>query len=130
MSIELLVTRAKVLKRRTAPRQSFKQTRQGWEVAEAITVNRNTDGFEWNFNGRYMMHERVYFPFNVFKEISTLYWCQRTYTDKALAEIHAKQYGGEVREEFYCDPENPAWFVEFDDFDKAAKYCEELLTLV
>jgi hypothetical protein len=111
---------------RTEPRIRHEVTRQGWEVSEAITVNRFTDGFTWMFNGREMMHERTTVPWNVFKPMTSVYWCARSYTDRSLAESHAEQFGGDVTEEFYCDEENPAWFLSFDDFDKAAKYCEEI----
>lgn len=103
----------------------FKRENKGWEVSEAITVSRRSDGFNWSFNGKEMMHERVYFPWNIFKEISYQYWPERIYTDKKLAERDAKKYNGEVTECFYSDENNPTWFVLFTDFDLAAKYCEE-----
>jgi hypothetical protein len=107
-----------------------KLSRKGWEVSEAITVNRNTDGFDWCFNGKEMMHERTMFPWNIFKPMATHYWTAPTFTDRKLAQLAASKYGGEVTEEFYCDSENPAWFISFSDFDKATKFCEEYLTVI
>jgi len=105
----------------------FKLEKKGWEVGEAITISRRCDGFDWCFNGQEMMHERIFYPFNIFKDIVYTYWTRRSYTDKKLAKKMAKKYKGEVTEEFYCDPENPSWFISFDDFELAAKYCEETL---
>ncbi len=118
--------RGDILKTRDPKNLSFELKRDGWEVSEAITVNRNTDGFDWCFNGIYMMHERTYFPHSIFKEISSSYWCQRVYSDLQLAEKHAKKFGGEAMKCFYCDDNEPLWFIRFDDFDRAAKYCETI----
>lgn len=107
-----------------------KLTRKGWEVGEAITVNRYTDGFTWYFNGREMMHERTTFPWNIFKQITSIYWTAPSFTDKKTAKLSAKRSGGTVIEEFYCDSESPAWFLSFSDFDKAAKFCEEYLQVI
>lgn len=126
MSISLLDIRGKTLAARPNREITFKLTNKGWEVKEAITVNRNTDGFEWCFNGKNMMHERVCFPWNIFKEISYSYWPNKIYKSFLTAQEDAKKYGGEVTECFYCEENNKTWFIQFNDFEKAAKYCEDL----
>ena len=50
------------------------------------------------------------------------YWPFPVYTDKTLAETHAKKYGGEEIDCFYSDPHNPTYFVSFNDFDKVSFY--------
>lgn len=102
----------------------------------AISVNRKTDACDWFFNGIYVFHNRTYWGTNrnynkksladifhgVFQETRDSYWGNVTYTDKKLAEKEAKEFGGEVEEEFYCDEDNKTWFIIFDDFDNAARY--------
>ena len=93
-------------------------------------------------NGHHVMHERNYwrrFPsatdknatmakilWALAKEPSTHYWISDVlYTDKALAEREAKQYGFTAVEGFYCEAPNYHWFPSFDDYDKALAFLKE-----
>lgn len=76
-------------------------------------------------DGRMILIERARFPRHIFKEPGYVYWGEVIYADLALAEREAEQFGGEVVEGFYCDPDAPLWFISFDDLDKALAYAFE-----
>ena len=51
------------------------------------------------------------------------FWGGVTYTDYNLARNDLKEFvAKEICEEFYCDKDNPAWFLIFDNEDKALRY--------
>ena len=51
------------------------------------------------------------------------YWMDVTYTVLDDANKDAKEFDGVVQLHPYCDEENsPAWFMSFNDFDKAMVY--------
>lgn len=90
-------------------------------------INREVDSCDWTINGLEIIHERSRHPWSPFKQMTVSYWTHVTYTDKALADSDAARLGGHVEMHFYCDEENPAWFLIFKDLDQALTHCLEHL---
>ena len=87
-----------------------------------IEAGRHTQGCCWYLRGINLFHERTYFPRSPFKEVKSEFWTNPVYTSRSVAENDAARFGGKVQECFYCDPDNPNWFVSFNDIDKAIKH--------
>ena len=86
-------------------------------------LKRGIDGADWfAADGTPLFHERRYIPYSFLKPITESYWTEPVYSNHAMAEQEAAQWGGHVEEVFYCDPENPLWFLIFDDLDKALAF--------
>jgi hypothetical protein len=51
------------------------------------------------------------------------YWTNTVFKDKSLADKEAKELGAYVEMCFYCDEKDPAWFLIFNDLDKALEHC-------
>jgi hypothetical protein len=108
-------------------------------------INRTTDACNWYYGSQRVMHERTYWgvPQNLPERSKTptyyarlasfeprsSYWTEPVYKDKGKARAHANKYGGIVEMCFYCDEADPAWFLTFDDFEKAALHVYEYLKL-
>ena len=102
-------------------------------ASEGRHGNRNMDYCNWFFGNIEIFHERTYWNSGIPKFNSTPaqryhflksgpkteYWGQTTYSDLELAKKEAKQYNARVTKEFYCDDDNPHYFLIFDDLDKA-----------
>jgi hypothetical protein len=89
---------------------------------------RNWQSCDWfTTDKHHVFHERTYTPRSPFRVMVSHYWAG-TYTDLALANLDAKTYGAHVEREFYCDDQNPAWFLIFNDWGKACAYAEYMLT--
>lgn len=87
------------------------------------------NGCDWEYKGIKLFHERTYFPWNVFKEITTNYWSETVYTNLDLAKQNAQKFNGDVEECFYCDENNKCWFLIFSDFDQTLKHALENIVL-
>ncbi len=81
---------------------------------------------DWFIGDKRIVHERAYFPWNVFQPTRIEYWSEAVYGDKTLAQRDAKRFAGHVVECFYADPET-AWFLIFDDLDRAFEHALEFL---
>lgn len=112
------------------------------EARNPREINRRTDACDWFWGDVELCHERSRWglPRNLsdktpigmkisgfLKETLYSYWPNSFYTDFAKAEADAQKYGGKVIEEFYCDEDNKAWFVGFNDLDRVLKYCFDKL---
>lgn len=75
-----------------------------------------------NQDNKHFIHHRTFFPYSPFKPIRNEYWLDFNYTDLDLAKEEAKKYGFKATLHFYCSPENPIWFANFDDLDKAITF--------
>lgn len=90
---------------------------------DQIRVNRTTDACTWYFRDLQLFHERAVFPWNVFQKSYVRYWGETVFTDLELAKIEAAKYNEAVVQEcFYCDANNPSWFIIFHEFDHAAEH--------
>lgn len=88
-------------------------------------VNRTTDAFDWVFpqkNNLEVFHERAYFPWSRFKKSTFSYWTNKLFNNINEAEKEAEKYGGKAVQSFYCDENNPTYFLSFNDFEKAARF--------
>lgn len=101
---------------------TFKEFKERLLAKNPIHVNRNTQGCDWYFDDLCICHNRTHFPHNVFKDIIDSFWANTIYTSIKEVKRDASQFDGEVKKEFYCDEENPSWFIIFRDFDKVCEY--------
>lgn len=106
--------------------------------------NRSMDYCSWRLDGKHVLHERVYWNSRIPSHKATpaerfhfltskprwQYWGAVTYADQALAKSDAKQYGAIIQKDFYCDDNNPTWFLIFDDLDKALSYTFDKLNSI
>jgi hypothetical protein len=88
----------------------------------ATSISRTTDQCLWYVDGRQVFLERATFPWNIFEKSYVRYWSETVYADYSAAELDALCYGGRVEQCFYCDEDNPTWFLIFDDIDKASAH--------
>lgn len=73
-------------------------------------------------NGIELFHERTYFPYSVFKEITTSQWLPVGGTLVEISALAAK-YGGEAAEAHYAPEGSDSYFLSFSDTDKALAFC-------
>jgi hypothetical protein len=90
-------------------------------------ITRDRDCCDWVIDGKEIMHERDHFPWSPFKQPTFHYWTHVDYKDLNLAKRDAERLGGVVEMHFYCDENDPCWFLIFDDMDNALKHCLEHL---
>lgn len=102
-----------------------------------IHVNRKIDACDWAYEGKELFHNRTSWGrvnatsrlsqtpaqmfHGIFNGLRESYWAG-LFTNKDLAEIQSKKYGATVEEDFYCNEDNPTWFLIFDNFDKCAEF--------
>lgn len=104
-------------------------------AGESRHGNRSMDYCYWYFDKTVLFQERTYnhffdkklnSPAKLFHFITTEpkyeYWGDTIYTVLELANKEAKKYGAVVQKGFYCDDDNPYWFLIFNDLDKAIEY--------
>jgi hypothetical protein len=119
---------------------TFEKFQEMVDIRNPIEVNRRgTMGCDWFFGKTHLAHERTYLHhpgkfktsgqlFSMaFKQIRSVYWIMESIQNKQIAEKSAAKYGGHVEMEFYCDENNPSWFLIFDDMDKMLRYCYDTL---
>ena len=99
------------------------------EARNPCHVNYFTDACDWFFGDIQCFHERSYWPHSPFVKMSVKYWGEIIYFDLNKAEIDAKRLNGKVQKSFYCDDDNPNWFIIFSNFEDAAKHALENLNL-
>ena len=130
---------------------SFEEWKDGLVAINPGTIGHRCDCCDWaDDDGRAVCHERTYWPtfrwmahdnpspstrrvidnLNVVRaafgpETFSSYWTEPCYKDEGLAQRHAQQFGGEVVKHFYCDDDDPAWFIRFSDFDRMAAFMWE-----
>jgi hypothetical protein len=93
------------------------------ECRDKMHIRRDADCCNWYLNQTRLFHERANFPWCIFKEATFYYWSETTYTDKNLADLEAGKYAGAtVVMHFYCDENEPAWFISFRELDHAAEH--------
>lgn len=124
---------------------TFEAFQESLIAKNQVQVNRKCDACDWFWGERNLFHNRTWWgmsriPSNLkpsqhtpavifsglFNDIKDSYWIG-SYTDLALGEADAAKYGGVTEKEFYCDDENPAWFLIFNDWDKVCKYAYDKL---
>jgi hypothetical protein len=107
------------------------------EVRDQIHVNRSTDGCSFYFKDIELFHNRTYWnsqipsvrasPAQHYRFIISQprdsYWTNTVFKDLSLAKSVADKEGATVEMCFYCDEDDPAWFLIFDDLDKALEHC-------
>lgn len=113
------------------------------EIKDQIQVNRNTEGCCYWFKEHRLFHERTNWGapkpslwktpaqklHGILTEPNTWQWTNSCYIDKQLAEKDAKQWGGYVQKDFYCEDENPTYFLAFEDNEKALRFCYDKLEI-
>lgn len=113
------------------------------EARDQRQINRNTDACNWYFEDVELFHERTRWggfdnrPTKTrtiaqlaalaFGHTTTSYWSYTTYADLDLANLDASKYGAVVEKEFYCDDNNPYWFLIFHALDKAIEHAFDQL---
>lgn len=105
-------------------------------------INRTTDACNWFLGEIELFHERSWWGrpmelpqkptpaqlfYNILKEPRFSYWANSCYTSQTKAEQDGKKYDGKVVKDFYCDENNPTWFLSFNDLDKVIKYSYDKL---
>jgi hypothetical protein len=87
-------------------------------------INYMIDSCNFYYGKIRLMHERSYWPWNIFEGASFEYWTDVTYGVLSTAEKDAAAFGGRVQRGWYCDNpgEREYWFLIFDDMDKAFKH--------
>lgn len=118
---------------------TLEEFRAKLKASDQIQVNRKTDGCNWFYGKINLFHNRTHWGMNrklprvntpstifagIFSKPWDSYWAG-CFTDFNLAEETARKYGGEVEKDWYCDDNNPTWFLIFDDFDKVTKFVYE-----
>lgn len=91
-------------------------------VVIPIHESRLWQAFDYTVNGVTLFHERVYFPHNVFKPVTSEQWMPGV-LPRVEAEKLAKWYGGKAVEHFYAPEGSDSFFIAFNDNDKAIEFC-------
>lgn len=116
---------------------TLQQFKDSVEARDQMHVNRSTDACNWYFKDIELFHNRTYWntqipsaratPAQRFRfmtaETRESYWTNTVFKDKNLANKEAKKLGAYVEMCFYCDENDPAWFLIFNDLDKALEHC-------
>lgn len=87
-----------------------------------IEIGRYGQGCDYTYKGKFLFHERSFFPWNIFKESLHHQWfCQFNLT-KAECEEIVKPYGKDAYacEDFYAD----GYFPVFSNNNKAVEFCQ------
>ena len=90
-------------------------------------INRWTECCDWYFNEIELFHERSSWA-QKFGMTGLEYWSNSIYTVLSLAESDAKKFGAIIQKSWYCDDENPTWFLIFNDLDKVIEYSHYQIT--
>lgn len=120
---------------------TLKEFQDAVEARDQMHVNRSTDACNWYFKDIELFHNRTYWntqipsaratPAQRFRfmtaETRESYWTNTIFKDKRLADQTAQAEGARVEMCFYCDEKDPAWFLIFNDLDKALQHCYEQL---
>jgi hypothetical protein len=91
-------------------------------ICVPVHQQRGWDACNYVVNGIELFHERTYFPHNPFKQIHSEQWMPGVGTKAEIDELAAK-YGGKSIEHFYAPEGANAWFLAFNDNDKAIGFC-------
>ena len=98
------------------------QFKKDIKACEPRHISRQTDACDWFFGDVELFHERSHWPWSPFKSMTVEYWSNTIYSDLPKANQDAYKFNAKVQKSWYCDDENPNWFLIFNDFDMAAKH--------
>ena len=113
---------------------TFKEFQSLAKSTEARTANRSQSYCDWFYGEIHLFHERINGVRRSFRnltpaqlyhlannDMNSQYWSETTYTDFKLAQFDAKKYNAKVQRGWYCDDDNPHWFLIFTDIDDALR---------
>ncbi|MDE2022481.1 MAG: hypothetical protein KGI71_06235 [Patescibacteria group bacterium] len=92
------------------------------ECLNPRSLNRNTDGCDYFYEGKYLFHERSYFPWSIFEKSSHEQWFSGFVLTQAKANELAAKHGGHAHKCFYG--EDGDYFLLFTDSDKALAFVQ------
>jgi len=70
----------------------------------------------------HLFHERTYFPYNVFRPVCSEQWLDGGGTEAEMTALAAK-HGGKAMKQFYAEEGVDAYFLAFNDNEKAIAFC-------
>lgn len=90
---------------------------------EWMSCGTHCQACDYTVNGVSLFHERTRVPWSPFKPMTVEQWTG-IHGSKSDIEALARKHSGLALEEFYPDdPDNPGYFLAFNDSDKALAFC-------